>query len=99
MTILVDTSVWIDFFNGVTTPQSEALDRYLQTEQILMGDLILALQSAQHFRILRQKGLTVRKTIDCLIATWCIAHQTPLLYADRDFGPFVAHLGLRSAGA
>ncbi|MBF2055038.1 MAG: PIN domain nuclease [Candidatus Sericytochromatia bacterium] len=130
--MLVDTSVWIDFFNGVSTPQSEALDRYLQTEQILMGDLILAevlqgfrretdfqtacsllqalpcvslcspalaLQSAQHFRRLRQKGLTVRKTIDCLIATWCITHQAPLLYADRDFEPFVTHLGLRSAGA
>lgn len=132
MTILVDTSVWIDFFNGIQTPQSDALDQYLQAERILMGDLILtevlqgfrketdfqtacmllqalpcvslsnpdlALQSAVHFRLLRKKGVTVRKTIDCLIASWCIQADVPLLYADRDFMPFSQYLGLRSAGA
>jgi len=48
----------------------------------------------RNFRTLRAKGITVRKTIDCLIATRCIADGLPLLYSDRDFDPFVVHLGL-----
>lgn len=54
----------------------------------------LAIRSAQHYRHLRGKGITVRKTIDCLIATRCILDGLPLLYSDRDFEPFVTHLGL-----
>jgi predicted nucleic acid-binding protein len=56
-----------------------------------------ALQSAQYYRLLRRMGITVRKTIDTLIATYCIRADLPLLYTERDFDPFVAHLGLRSA--
>ena len=126
--IVVDTSVWVDFFNGQNTPEVEQLDRLLSTTPILIGDLILvgllqgfrkdkdfkiaqslfaqlpqvtmsnpklALKSAEYFRSLRKRGITVRKTIDCLIATYCIHHQYPLLYADRDFDPFVAHLQLQ----
>ena len=54
----------------------------------------LAVQAAAHYRALRTRGITVRKTIDLLIGTWCIAHGIPLLHADRDFGPMVRHLGL-----
>lgn len=61
----------------------------------LVGETI-ARQSARYYRRLRKQGITVRKTIDCLIATWCIAHRVPLLYADRDFAPFVK-LGLIEA--
>jgi predicted nucleic acid-binding protein len=57
----------------------------------------LAVQAATNFRHLRSLGITVRKTIDTLIATRCIENGLPLLYSDRDFDPFVEHLGLTSA--
>lgn len=128
--ILVDSSVWIDFFRGVTTPQVDALDRLLGVEPLAVGDLILtevlqgfrsekdfnqarkllltlepveiggqevAIQAARNFRVLRERGVTVRKTIDTLIATKCIEADMALLYSDRDFDPFVEYLGLRSA--
>ena len=128
--ILVDSSVWIDYFRGTPTPEAEKLDELLGTELIAIGDLILAevlqgfdsdrafaqarrllaslvivdlggpaiaLQAAKNFRTLRALGVTVRKTIDTVIATRCIANSLPLLYSDRDFDPFVEYLGLRSA--
>jgi predicted nucleic acid-binding protein len=128
--ILVDSSVWIDYFRGTTTPQAEKLDSLLGTEPIATGDLILtevlqgfvsdrdfnqakklmtslvfvdlggkdmAIQAARNFRVLRSHGITVRKTIDTVIATRCIESGLPLLYSDRDFDPFVDYLGLRSA--
>ena len=128
--IVVDTSVWIDYFRGVVTPQSDKLDTLLGVEQLLTGDLKLtevlqgfendrdfnqarkllasvplvplvgeeiALQAARNFRKLRTLGITVRKTMDTLIATGCIEKQLSLLYSDRDFDPFVQYLGLRAA--
>lgn len=128
--ILVDSSVWIDYFRGTATPQAEKLDPLLGSEPIATGDLILiavlqgfvsdrdfnqakklmtslvtvdlagqsiAIQVAKNFRALRALGVTVRKTIDTVIATRCIESGLPLLYSDRDFDPFVEHLGLRSA--
>ena len=127
---LVDSSVWIDYFRGVSTPQTNWLDASLGTEPIATGDLILtevlqgflsdrdfnqaekllvsltivdlggcriAIQAAKNFRALRARGITVRKTIDTVIATRCIENGLPLLYSDADFEPFVEHLGLRSA--
>lgn len=125
MSVLVDTSVWIDFFRGAATPQVQRLKELVGVEELLLGDLILAeilqgiretevarvegalvayrvmplvgeqvaRQSARYYRLLRQEGITIRKTIDCLIATWCIQHSVPLLHADQDFRPFVG-LGL-----
>ena len=55
----------------------------------------MAVESAQNYRKLRAKGITIRTTIDCLIATYCIRHGFALLHKDRDFDPFEAHLGLR----
>ena len=128
--ILVDSSVWIDYFRGDVTPESDRLDQLLSSELLLIGDLILtevlqgfvrerdfnqaktlltalpvvslvgphvALQAARNFRHLRARGVTVRKTIDTLIATSCIENRHALLYSDRDFDPFVEHLGLLSA--
>lgn len=128
--IVVDSSVWIDFFGPRPTRQSEWLDTILSTERIIVGDLMLtevlqgcntdaefnqlraellsftilemvdetvAIEAARNYRILRGKGITVRKTIDTLIATRCILDNLPLLYSDRDFDPFVEHLGLVSA--
>lgn len=128
--ILVDSSVWIDYFRGTATPQSARLDALLGTEPLAIGDLILtevlqgfgserdfnqakklltglqivdiggqkvAIQAAKNFRTLRSLGVTVRKTIDTVIATRCIESNYALLFSDRDFDPFVEHLGLRSA--
>ena len=127
--ILVDSSVWIDYFRGTPTLEAERLDLLLTEELIVTGDLILAevlqgfrtdrefniakdllisldvvtlggeniaLQAARNFRSLRRRGVTVRKTIDTIIATSCIENGFELLYSDRDFDPFVKHLGLSS---
>jgi predicted nucleic acid-binding protein len=126
--ILVDSSVWIDYFNGVSTAQTEKLDTLLGDEILAIGDLILAevlqgftdkrdferarkmltslavidlcgreiaVQAARNFRTLRRFGVTVRKTIDTVIATGCIQRGFKLLHSDRDFEPFVQYLGLR----
>jgi predicted nucleic acid-binding protein len=130
--ILVDSSVWIDFFRGTVTPQTERLDALLGAEPVVVGDLVLAevlqgfsserdfnrarqlltaldvvelggqeiaIQAARNFRTLRARGVTIRKTIDTLIATRCIESDYSLLFSDRDFDPFVEYLGLRSAMA
>jgi hypothetical protein len=55
-----------------------------------------AIQAARNYRILRANGVTVRKTMDTLIATYCIENNCTLLFSDRDFNPFVDYLGLRS---
>lgn len=126
---IVDSSVWIDYFNGVVTPETECLDAALGHRELGIGDIILcevlqgfrddrdyeraqaallkfpvftiggrtlALQSAANYRTLRRRGATVRKTIDCLIATFVIERGHRLLYSDRDFDAFVAHLGLQA---
>ena len=125
-----DTSVWIDYFNGVRNAESDALDAALIDGTAAIGDLIrleilqgfrrerdfrqaqtvldtldqyellghrLANRCADNYRALRRRGITVSRTADLIIATFCIEHQMPLLFSDRDFAPFVARLGLRSA--
>lgn len=127
--ILVDPSVWIDYFNGHNTPQVDALDQLLGTQTLAIGDIILAevlqgfrqdvdyltarqlltslttynplnvdlaLKSADNFRNLRNRGITVRKTVDVIIATFCIEENHALLFSDKDFIPFVQYLGLNS---
>lgn len=127
--ILVDSSVWIDYFNGAITPQTNKLEELLDSEPIAIGDLMLtevlqgfrkdkdfvrardvltslevieiggretAVQAAEHFRTLRKLGVTVRKTIDSLIATRCIESGLRLLHCGRDFEAFEKYLGLRS---
>lgn len=59
------------------------------------GGIDIAVASAHNYRYLRAKGYTVRKTIDCLIATFCVESGFSLLHRDRDFDPFQKHLGLR----
>jgi len=59
----------------------------------MAGDAI-ATAAARNFRSLRRRGITVRKTIDLLIGTWCIEHRHPLLHNDSDFRPMTRHLGL-----
>jgi predicted nucleic acid-binding protein len=62
----------------------------------ILGGKPLAILAAGNYRQLRKKGFTIRSTIDCLIATFCIEHDFPLLHNDRDFVPFQQHLGLRT---
>lgn len=127
--ILVDSSVWIGYFNGKINPQTDWLDFALGKEIIIVGDLILvevlqgfqsdrdfrkakellmtfrimemlgqelALKSAGNYRFLRKKGVTVRKTIDVIIGTFCIHHNLSLLHDDHDFDPITKHLGLNA---
>ncbi len=126
--IIVDSSVWIDFFRGVETPQTNKLDLLLGVVPLAIGDLILtevlqgcssdkefnevrqtlsalnvvslggvdiAIAAAKNFRRLRALGVTVRKTIDTVIATRCIMDGHELLHSDRDFDAFQQHLGQR----
>jgi predicted nucleic acid-binding protein len=76
-------------------------DEALRTRDMLlkfpifeMGSTHLAMQSAENYRFLRRKGMTIRSTIDCLIATFCIEHGHQLLHKDSDFNSFEDHLGL-----
>lgn len=57
----------------------------------------MAEKCADNYRTLRKKGITIRKTADVIIATFCVENQLPLLFLDRDFIPFVDHLGLEPA--
>jgi predicted nucleic acid-binding protein len=63
-------------------------------EQYEMLGHAQGLKSAENYRALRKKGLTIRKTTDVIIATFCIENRLPLLFSNRDFIPFVDHLGL-----
>ena len=76
---------------------ARSLSRLEAWPAVQISDHRVAKAAAQHFRELRTLGFTVRKTIDTLIATRCILDGIPLLFADRDFMPFVEHLNLRSA--
>lgn len=126
--MVVDSSVWIDYFNGRETPQTRYLRDTADRSGIVVGDLILcevlqgfrrdrdmesarklllgfhyremvgkeiAMQAAANYRSLRTKGVTVRKTIDVLIGSFCLANGLALLHADADFDPMEAHLGLQ----
>lgn len=91
--------VLAEVLQGSRTEQvADATERMLTAVKIVViSNREIAIAAAQNYRMLRSKGVTVRKTIDTLIATRCIRDNIPLLYSDRDFDPFVEHLGLRSA--
>lgn len=70
--------------------------RHLRRFEIFeTGGVDLAAAAAAHYRALRAQGVTVRKTVDCLIASWCIREGHSLLHNDRDFDPFEHRRGLR----
>ena len=126
--IVVDSSIWIDYFNGEINKKTDWFDRALGTEPIIVGDIILtevlqgvqsdkdyktakqllmefpfmemlgrelALKSALNYRSLRKNGVTVRKTIDVMIGTFCIENNFTLLHNDKDFTPLEKHLKLK----
>ena len=125
--VIVDTTIWVDYFRGVANPETDWLDSELDRQRLGLTDTILcevlqgvrddvtakeverrlldlavfetggvalARETARHYRALRSRGHTVRKTIDCLIATFCLRAQHSLLHRDRDFDPFETFLGL-----
>lgn len=125
--VIVDTTVWIDYLNGIQTAQTEWLDAQLERQRLGLTDLILcevlqgvrderqaeetrvalsaleivsmsgvdlAVAAARNYRRLRARGRTVRRTIDCLIATFCLMNGHTLLHNDHDFDPFEEILGL-----
>jgi len=125
--VIVDTSVWIDYFNGAENPESNWLERHVDQQRLGLTTIILteilqglgdektaslvaaellkfeifdassralAVQAAKNDRALRRRGKTPRKTIDVLIATFCIEGRHSLLHRDRDFDAFEQHLGL-----
>jgi len=125
--VIVDTSVWIDYFNGTTNAEADWLEEHLDQQRLGLTTIILAeilqgmpdektaalveaemlqfeifdassralaAQAAKNYRALRRRGKTPRKTIDVLIATFCIEAQHSLLHRDRDFDPFEQWLGL-----
>lgn len=124
---MVDTSVWIDYLNGVRNRHTDTLDAGIVESSVVMGDLIyleilqgirddseyrltkknlqtlgriemfsegMPEKCVDNYRALRKRGITIRKTTDVIIATFCIERRMPLLFLDRDFIPFVDHLGL-----
>jgi predicted nucleic acid-binding protein len=119
--VIVDTTVWVDYFRGVANPETDWVHAELERQRLGLTDVILcevlqgvrddvaakevqrqllklevfemcgvdlAREAARNYRTLRTRGHTVRKTIDCLIATFCIREQHSLLHCDRDFDPF-----------
>jgi hypothetical protein len=130
--ILLDSSVWIDFFKGLEARQTDRLDNLLGQEPVLIGDLLptevlqgfrhdadyrkaralldtlelrplggraIALAAADNYRRLRRLGVRPRKTIDMIIATYCVAHGLKLLHADKDFEVLEKELGLTVVGS
>ena len=126
--VIVDTTVWIDYFRGTGNPETIWLEEHLTRHRMGLTDLILcevlqgihdpgdfaraqgellrlqvfhaggsdlALAAAQNYRELRRRGYTVRKTIDCMIATFCLQARHQLLHRDRDFDCFEKALGLQ----
>jgi predicted nucleic acid-binding protein len=126
--ILADTSVWIDYFNGTVSENTDLLDFALDEGTVAMGDLIfleilqgiredkeytkakralatldqfelfgshMVEKCANNYRFLRKKGLTIRKTADLIIATFCIENEFQLMFSDKDFLPFVQYLKLQ----
>jgi predicted nucleic acid-binding protein len=125
--VIIDTTVWVDYFRGVRNPETDWLDTEIDRQRLGLTDIILcevlqgvhddsaaadverrlrklevfetggvdlATEAARNYRVLRARGHTVRKTIDCLIATFCIRGGHSLLHRDRDFDPFERYLEL-----
>jgi predicted nucleic acid-binding protein len=125
--VIVDTTVWVDYFQGVENPETDWLNIELDRQRLGLTDIILcevlqgvrddvvarqverrllnlevfdtggvaaAREAARNYRALRSRGHTVRKTIDCLIATFCLRGHHSLLHRDRDFDPFEKFLEL-----
>ena len=126
--VVIDSTVWKDYFGGRTTPYTLVLDRLLLDDEAVVGDFIVtevlrgfrsdkeyaqaraafavianvellgngrSVRVADRYRHLRKRGVTIRKAVDCVIASYCLDEDRELLSADRDFRPYVKHFGLK----
>ncbi len=95
--LLMGDLVLFEVLRGIDDERGYARTRaiLLSFPQVRLGGGDQALAACAHYRRLRQLGITIRKSVDCLIAAWCITHDVALLHNDRDFAPFEAHCGLR----
>ncbi|HVZ95633.1 MAG TPA: PIN domain-containing protein [Chitinophagaceae bacterium] len=130
--IVVDSSVWVDFFNKKTSPQIEKVKSFLLNNTtkspfiilpVIMQEILqgiedqkfyiiikenlygleffnydafgLAVQAAELYRFLRKKGVTIRKSNDCLIASVCIAHNFRIIHSDKDFDQIAKYTSLK----
>jgi len=127
--VMVDSSVFINFFNNIVNSETYKLDELLQGGEVCIGDYILAevlqgirndnqygtvrkmmgafdcfnilnkklaIRSAENYRLLRKRGVTVRKTVDVIIGTFCLENDLRLLHNDKDFKPLEKYLGLKT---
>lgn len=96
--LAVGDLILTEVLQGTTTEKDfkDVLRLLGSLDLVQLGGQSVAVQAARSFRVLREKGITVRKTIDCIIATRCITDGLVLLHSDKDFEPFIVHLGLRS---
>lgn len=96
--IVVGDLILLEVLQGaIDDTHAVRLESYLRTFRVeRMVDDILAVKAARNYRILRSHGITVRKTIDLIVATFCIERDYALLQDDRDYEPMVARLGLRT---
>jgi predicted nucleic acid-binding protein len=94
--VILPDLVLLEVLRGVSSPKAAAWVESVMDdlEIVCVGGRKMAIEAAQHYRILRSRGLTIRGSIDLLIGTWCIENNVPLLHNDRDFGIMEQHLGL-----
>lgn len=126
--VLVDTTVWIDFFADRSAPHVAALEKFIENEEdlclcgIILAEVLQGIRSeeeyaktkdylddlvflpmqqatfiraAEMYRSLRKRGVTIRKPVDCMIASVAIEHDIPLLHNDRDFDYMGKYSALR----
>ncbi len=98
-TVAIADLIFLEVLQGFKSDKEyqQARDKLAILDQYSIFNSAVVERCAENYRALRKKGITIRKTNDVIIATYCIDHQLPLLYTDRDFDPFVKHLGLISA--
>jgi predicted nucleic acid-binding protein len=96
--IIVGDLILLEVLQGARDEAHAAsLERKMRKFPIVsLLDMDIACSAAQNFRRLRGLGISVRKTTDLIIATYCIENDHELLHEDRDFAPFASHLGLKT---
>ena len=96
--LLIGDLILCEVLRGIPDAREHAAVKeiLLSFEVMTIGGVDLGLEAADRYRALRRRGVTVRKTIDLLIGTYCIVRDCVLLHSDRDFDPMTRHLGLRT---
>lgn len=94
---LVADLVIVEVLRGMATEDRAelVLADFARYRTVTVGGADIAVVAARHYRHLRRQGITVRSTIDLMLATWCVANDASLLHSDRDFDLMAPHLGLK----